>query len=65
MCVSSCHATASISDLFNLFKIHLEKTIHQFLTFHQVAKAFKLSSSIIHIFGVASHLEIHKFSTIL
>jgi hypothetical protein len=65
ICVNSCHATASISDLFNLFKSHLEKTIRPFFTFHQVANAFKLLSSIIHIFGVASHLEIHKFSTIL
>lgn len=65
MCVNSCHATASISDLFSLFINHLENTIHQFFVFHHVANAFRLSSSIIHIFGVCSHLEIHKFSIIL
>ncbi|MDF1682760.1 MAG: hypothetical protein P1U46_03430 [Patescibacteria group bacterium] len=32
---------------------------------HHVANAFKLESSIIQIFGVTNHLEIHKFSTIL
>jgi hypothetical protein len=63
--VSSCAATASISFFSNLFIIHLEKTIQALLLFHHVAKAFKLSSSRIHILGVTNQRDIHKFSTIL
>jgi len=65
ICVSSCAATASISDLFSLLINHLEKTIRDFLGCRHIAKAFKLSSSSIQILGVGSHLEIQKFSIIL
>lgn len=65
MCVSSCHATASSSFVFSLFMSHLENTIRAFFCCRHVANAFILSSSITHICGVGSHLEIHRFSTIL
>jgi hypothetical protein len=64
ICVSSCAATDSISCLFSLLIIHFESTIRDF--FHrQVAKAFKLSSSSIQIFGTGNHLDIQRFSMML
>ena len=65
ICVSSCHATASSSFLSSLFISHLENTIRAFFCCRHVANAFILSSSITHICGIGSHLDIHRFSTIL
>ncbi len=65
ICVSSCPATASSSFLSSLFMSHLENTIRAFFCCRHVANAFILSSSMIHICGVGSHLDIHRFSTIL
>jgi hypothetical protein len=39
--------------------------IHESFCLHHVANAFIHGSFIIAIFGIGSHLEIHKFSTIL
>jgi hypothetical protein len=65
MCVNSCHATASISFLFRLFKSHLVKQIRESLALRHNAKAFIHSSSMIPIFGVGSQRVIQRFSTIL
>ena len=65
ICVSSCHATASISLLSKFCNSHEVKAIHESFCLHHVAKAFIHDSFIIAIFGICSHLEIHKFSTIL
>jgi hypothetical protein len=65
ICVNSCHATASISCFSRLSNNHVEKTTREFSGFHQVAKAFILSSSIIPILGIGMALEIQRFSTIL
>ena len=64
-CVSSCHATASISFLFKFCNNPLVKATHESSCFRHVAKAFIPCSSIIAILGIGSHFVIHKFSTIL
>lgn len=65
ICVSSCHATASISRSCNLSISHVVNTTQESFSFHHVANAFILESWIIHIFGVVIHCDIHRFSTML
>lgn len=65
ICVSSCHATASISLSSSLSINQVVNTTRESFSFRHVAKAFMLLSWMIPIFGVCIPFVIHKFSTIL
>lgn len=65
ICVSSCHATASISRSCNLSISHVVNTTQESFSLHHVAKAFILESWIIPILGVFIHCDMHRFSTML
>lgn len=65
MWVSSWPATASISLSLSFSNIPLEKTIQEFFGLRPVAKALRLLSLMIPIFGIGKPLEIQRFSIIL